>query len=406
MGLAGLMPAPPAPDGAPRILVLNAGSSSLKAALVVLPDVTAGRAEVSWGADASRHRDRASGLASALRELGLAAADLTPAELTAVGYRVVHGGARFSAPSLIDDEVVAGIRAVAELAPLHNGMALETIEAGRALLPDVPHVACFDTAFHATLPPEAYRYPVPERWFRDWGVRRFGFHGLSVAWAVRRSAQLLGRDAADLALVVAHLGSGCSVTAVDGGRAVETSMGLTPLEGLMMGTRSGSIDPGVPLHLMSRGLASADELAEDLDHHAGLLGVSGTSSDLRELEAASAAGDERATLAISMFVRRAAAWIASVATSLPRLDGLVFTGGIGEHAAAVRARIVERLSVLGLPPLPASGPDRGDDGRLDDATGPTAVLRVAAREDLIIAAECIAVLRPHRAPAPDLPAKA
>jgi len=243
VGLAGLMPAPPAPDGAPRILVLNAGSSSLKAALVVLPDVTAGRAEVSWGADASRHRDRASGLASALRELGLAAADLTPAELTAVGYRVVHGGARFSAPSRIDDEVVAGIRAVAELAPLHNGMALETIEAGRALLPDVPHVACFDTAFHATLPPEAYRYPVPERWFRDWGVRRFGFHGLSVAWAVRRSAQLLGRDAADLALVVAHLGSGCSVTAVDGGRAVETSMGLTPLEGLMMGTRSGSIDP-------------------------------------------------------------------------------------------------------------------------------------------------------------------
>jgi len=378
----------------PRILVLNAGSSSLKASLIETPDLTLGRVEESWGADASRSGDREGGLLAALHGVGVDVRDAQAAGLDAVGYRVVHGGARFDAPARIDDDVVAAIGVVSGLAPLHNGVALETIAAGRRLLPDVPHVACFDTAFHATLDPAAYRYPLPERWFRDWGIRRFGFHGLSVAWSARRAAELMGRPPDDLSLVVAHLGSGSSVTAVVDGRSVDTSMGLTPLEGLMMGTRSGSIDPGVPFHVMSQGLASADEVADALDHGSGLLGVSGFSGDMRELQAAADAGGEPAALAIEMFVRRASAWIAFVATALPRLDAVVFTAGIGENAAPVRRRIVARLGVLGVGPLPETERPLTEDARLDDDSGTVAVLVVRAREDLVIAAECLRLLKP------------
>ena len=382
----------PVPVDRQRILVLNPGSSSLKAALIELPDVTVARAEVSWGADASRSGDRLAGLQAALLELGIDVG-AGRAEIDAVGYRVVHGGDRFTAPTLVDDEVLEGIRSVADLAPLHNGVALETIEAGRNLLRGVPHAACFDTAFHSTLAPEAYRYPVPERWHAEWGIRRYGFHGLSVAWSVRRAAELLGRDLVDTALVVAHLGSGCSVTAVDAGRSVDTSMGMTPLEGLMMGTRSGSIDPGVPFYLTSRGLRGADEVSDELDHGSGLLGVSGFSSDMRQLRAAADEGDERAALAIAMFVRRAAAWIAYVATALPRLDAIVFTGGIGENSADVRRGIVARLGVLGIPPLPDGDIDMAGDGWLNSSVDATAILRVEAREDLVIAGETAALIR-------------
>lgn len=378
---------------APRVLVLNAGSSSLKAALIEPPLATLGRTEVSWGADASRVRDRVAGLESALEDLWAKLAD-DGRHLDAVGYRVVHGGARFSAPALIDDNVVTGIEAAAELAPLHNGVALETIAAGRELMPDVPHVACFDTAFHATLEPEAFRYPVPEHWFTEWGVRRFGFHGLSVEWSVRRAAELLGRSSAELNLVVAHLGSGCSVTAVEGGRSVDTSMGLTPLEGLMMGTRSGSIDPGVPFHLISRGQLDIEAVSDQLDHASGLLGVSGISSDMRQLLAAEEVGEEAPALAVAMFVRRAAAWIAAMATALPRLDAIVFTGGIGENASAIRRRIVDRLMVLGIDPLPADA-ERDGDRRLDLDNKPFAILRVEAREDLVIAAAAMATVSPR-----------
>ncbi|MFV2062157.1 MAG: acetate/propionate family kinase [Chloroflexota bacterium] len=377
---------------APRILVLNAGSSSLKAGLIELPGTTLGRAEVGWSSDASLRDDRAADVAQVLRKVGIGAiGGAVRPGLDAVGYRVVHGGARFSAPTLIDDAVISGIEDVRGLAPLHTDVALETIEAGRALLPDVPHVASFDTAFHATLAPDAYRYPVPESWYREWGVRRYGFHGLSVAWSVRRAGDLLGREVADLSMVVAHLGSGCSVTAVDGGCSVDTSMGLTPLEGLMMGTRSGSIDPGVLLRLLAAGSLDADGLADALDHESGLLGVSGSSSDMRQLQLAAGQGDERATLAIDMFVRRTAAWIASMASALPRLDALIFTGGIGENAVAVRRRIVGRLGVLGVAPLPDSAAIAGD-GRLDAEAEHVAILRIEAREDLVIASETAAII--------------
>ncbi|HSL76708.1 MAG TPA: acetate kinase, partial [Candidatus Limnocylindrales bacterium] len=267
-----------------------------------------------------------------------------------------------------------------DLAPLHNPPATETIRATSAALSGATHVATFDTAFHATLPEAARRYPVPDQWLTRWGVRRYGFHGLSVEWSVRRATELLGRSRETLRIVVAHLGGGSSVTAVDGGRSAFTSMGMTPLEGLMMATRSGSIDPGAIIRVL-RGGRSLDDVADDLEHRSGLLGVSGRSSDMRALLSAEAAGDERSTLAIEMFVRRAAAGIAVAATALPGLDAIVFTGGIGENAGRVRQRITERLAALGVRPV-ADG-EGGDDHVLD--AGRPAILRVHAREDLVIA---------------------
>jgi acetate kinase len=373
-----------------RILVLNPGSSSLKVSVLEPPrrDPLAS-AVVDWGADATR----SSGPASAGRAVAAAidAAGVSMPSIDAVGYRVVHGGTRFTKATVIDDAVVDAIEELATFAPLHNRIAARTIREFRATLPSIPHVATFDTSFHASLPPAGYRYPVPREWFESWGVRRFGFHGLSVAWSVDRAAELLDRPVEDLRLVVAHLGSGCSVTAVETGRSVDTSMGMTPLEGLMMGSRAGSIDPGIVLELLRRDRLTLAQLADVLDHGSGLLGVSGRTADVREVLAAEADGDASAALALELFVRRAAAGIAASSTALSRVDAVVFTGGIGEHSGPLRQRIVGRLSVLGLPaisdaPMESDGPLglRGD--------GPT-VLRVEAREDLVVAGNVQATLR-------------
>lgn len=373
----------------PLVLVLNAGSSTLKASLVeadwprepgdeVPPPIAA--ATVEWGADASRSANVDAGVADAIERLGLGAAASDPGP-KAVAHRVVHGGPAFTQPTVVDDAVIEAIDAFGSLAPLHNPIAVATIRAARRALPDIPHVAVFDTGFHANMPEVARRYPVPDGW-TGWGVRRYGFHGLSVAWSVERAGQLLGHSADALELVVAHLGNGCSVTAVSAGRSVATSMGMTPLEGLMMGTRAGSIDPGILLTLLRERRLGIDELADILDHGSGLLAVSGTTSDMRELQVAADGGDARATLAIELFVDRAAAGLAAAATALPRLDGVVFTGGIAEHAGVVRAAIVRRLGVLGVEPI-GSGED-GMDRILGQGSGP-AVLRVGAREDIVAA---------------------
>jgi acetate kinase len=353
-----------------RVLVLNAGSSSLKASAIEAPERTLATTKQSWGSDASRSSAREAGLHAALDELARVGAPLEGFD--AVGHRVVHGGTRFADSTVVDDEVVDGILAATRLAPLHNAVALETLRASRRLLPDIPHVACFDTAFHRTLPLEAVRYPVPQKWFTEWGVRRFGFHGLSVTWSLKEAARVLGRPAQDLGLIVAHLGSGCSVTAVWQGRSVDTSMGETPLEGLMMGTRSGSVDPGMLLGLLNEGRLDATEMGEALEHRSGLLGVSGVSGEMERVHAAAESANTDAKLAVAMFVRRAAAGIGAAATTLPRLDALVFTGGIGEHATGVREGIVARLGPLGI--------------------GPAAVLVIEAREDLVIAAEAARLL--------------
>jgi acetate kinase len=378
-----------------RVLVLNPGSSSLKSSVVEAEAVPAialtapaasaplAQVDVDWGVDATTGTDPADEIRALLKRYE--AAGIPTASLGAVGYRVVHGGDRLREPTLVTPEVIAEVDALRALAPLHNGIAVATMRAGLAAIPQLPHVAVFDTAFHATLPEDAYRYPVPGEWYSDWGVRRYGFHGISVAWSTERAATLLHRPVGELRTVVAHLGSGCSVTAVDGGRSVATSMGLTPLEGLMMGTRAGSIDPGVLFYLLRTGRLDADELAEQMDHESGLVGVSGRTSDVRELLALEAAGDKAATLALAIFVRRAAECIAAAATSLPNLDAVVFTGGIGENAAVVRARIVARLGSVGVATI---APDAVTGDGVISASGTTpAVLRIEAREDLVVARE-------------------
>jgi acetate kinase len=372
------------------VFVLNAGSSSLKASLVG-PGVDA-RASVAWGSDASRQANRASAVESVLDELRRGGAPVD--EIGAVGYRVVHGGERFSEPVLVDDAVAEELRTLNDLAPLHNPVAVETIDATRRVFPNIPHVASFDTAFHASLPETWRRYPVPERWLTEYGVRRYGFHGLSVAWSTQRAAALLRTAVESLSIVVAHLGNGCSVTAVEGGRSVATSMGMTPLEGLMMGTRSGSIDPGALIELLRRQSLTVEQLSDDLEHASGLLGVSGA-SDMRQLAANAEQGEERARLAIDMFVARAAAGIAAAASTLDRLDAVVFTGGIGEHASAARSEIVRRLAVLGVESV---GSEPVESDALLSAPGRTpAVVRIEAREDLVIADDVARVLEANRA---------
>ena len=382
-----------------RVLVLNAGSSTLKASIVVpgSPGTTPGpalaTATVELGDDASRGRDVAAAVDAALRALDDAGG--RPESVVAVAHRVVHGGSRFTAPTIVDDGVLAALDELVPLAPLHEPVALAAIRAVGDRLTDAPHVAVFDTAFHAGLPETAWRYPVPDGW-AAWGFRRYGFHGLSVAWSTERVADLLGRPAGELRLVVAHLGNGCSVTAVDRGRSVATSMGMTPLEGLMMGTRSGSIDPGVMLAILRDGRLTVDELADALDHRSGLLGVSGSSADMRALEGAAAGGDARATLAIAMFVERAASGIAAAATSLPALDAVAFTGGIGAFAGRVRAAIVDRLALLGVARV--AHHETGTDRILGGGDPSPAVARIEAREDIVAARAALAVIRPGSAP--------
>jgi acetate kinase len=366
-----------------RILVINAGSSSLKvSAIEVGTREPLASAQVDWGSDATRAPDRHAALKKALREM-------PDVQFDAAAHRVVHGGTRFREPVLVDDGVLATLDQLSELAPLHNPIAVETIRAQREVLPDLRAIAVFDTAFHATLPQAAYVYPLPWRWYDEWGIRRFGFHGLSVEWSVRRAAELLGSAPRSLNLVVAHLGSGCSVTAVLGGASVATSMGFTPLEGLAMGTRSGSVDPGVLVYAMTRHDLSPDDLNEILEHESGLLGTSGTTGDVRQLAYAATHGDDRAQLALDIFVRRAAEGIAAAASNLPGLDALVFTGGIGENAATIRAAICARLAVLGVPNV---GTDHID-GDSIIARGSTAIVRIAAREDLVMADAAATVVR-------------
>jgi acetate kinase len=381
-----------------RVLVLNVGSSSIKGSIVDSVDFAViAKAEVSLGTDATRAKGLERTVRSLLQKVGVTTPYPDPSpqggrgySIEVVGHRVVHGGTKFRSAVRVTDRVLNGIEALAEFAPLHNPVAAAAVRAARAALPTIPQVAAFDTSFHATLSEEQYLYPVPWRWHRQFGVRRFGFHGLSVEWSTRRAAELLGRPAAELGLVVAHLGSGCSVTAVLNGRSVATSMGLTPMEGLMMGTRSGSIDPGILLYMLRTRRATSRELESALDHESGLVGVSGRAVGMRDLEKLAGEGDRRARLAIDMFISRAAAYIAAAATALPRLDALVFTGGIGEHSGSVRSAIVRRLAPLGLGALPAT--DVRNDAVMSSSGSAVALLRVEAREDAVIARQAAELL--------------
>ncbi|HST42296.1 MAG TPA: acetate/propionate family kinase [Conexibacter sp.] len=375
-----------------RVLVVNAGSSSLKHALIDSdardPDAAVlGTGEERWepGDSPGKHGDV---LTRALAE--------SAREVDAIGHRVVHGGHRFEAPALVDDDVRAGIAEAARLAPLHNRAALEGIDAAREAFPDLPQVACFDTAFHRTLDPAAATYAIPGEWAAEHGIRRFGFHGLNVSWCAERSRELLGSDGARR-LVVCHLGSGCSVSAVRDGRSLDTSMGFTPLDGVPMATRSGALDPGVVLHLLRAGL-DADALDDGLNHRAGLLGIA-RSADLREVLAARDGDDRdgRAALAVAVFVRGIAGSVAAMTTALGGLDALVFSAGIGEHSPVLRAEVAQRLAHLGVALDPArnaaaNGGDGPGDHELSSEGAKIRVLTLRAREEYVIARETAELL--------------
>jgi acetate kinase len=304
----------------------------------------------------------------------------------AVGHRVVHGGATLREAVVLDARTRQLIADLAELAPLHNPAALAGIDAGMAALPGVPQVAAFDTAFHATIPEAAAVYPIPWAWTQRFGLRRFGFHGLSVQYAVRRSRELLGTLARRM--IVCHLGAGCSVTAVEDGRSVDTSMGFTPLEGLMMARRSGSVDPGLLIYLLKHAGLAFPDLDRGLNEDSGLLGVSGVSSDWRAVEAAATAGNARAELARAIFLHRLVAAVGAMAATLGGLDALVFTGGIGENSVEVRAAVAAGLSFAGVR-LGAVLADTTGGGDRDVAAADSSVrvLVVGAREDLTVLAE-------------------
>ncbi len=361
-----------------RVLVLNTGSSSIKYQLI---DTERGERLLRGAVE--EVTDHEAALQGVVSELGAVGVD-------AVGHRVVHGGEAFSAPTVIDDEVMATLRRLVPLAPLHNPANIVGIEAARHLWPDVPQVAIFDTAFHRTLPARAYRYAVPREWYERYGVRRYGFHGTSHEYVAGRAAELLGRPLAELDLIVAHLGNGASMTAVAGGRSVDTSMGLSPLEGLVMGSRSGDVDPAVIGHVATASGRAYEDVAADLNLVSGLRGLCGV-SDMREVTARAAAGDAAAQLALDVFAYRIRKYVGAYLAVLGRCDALVFTGGIGEHSAVVRALACRGLEALGI----AVDEDRNarSDTIVSTDTSPVAVLVVATDEELAIARHTAALIR-------------
>lgn len=364
----------------PFILCVNAGSSTLKASLFE-SRADGGIGEVEGRAVTIDRVPDAAALDDALRALGISG----PEAIGAVGHRVVHGGTEFREAVLVDAGVKSAIARLAALAPLHNPPALAALEAAQRRFPGAPHVAAFDTAFFADLPPEQVIYPLPYEWHERWGVRRFGFHGLSHQYCSERAAEMLGPGAAGLRIVVLHLGNGCSASAVVDGKPVATTMGFTPMEGLMMGTRAGSVDPGILIDMMRRGGLDVDELDDALNHGSGLLGVSGISGDFREVEAAARSGYQRARLALAIYANRAREAVGSLATAMRGLDALVFTAGVGEHAASLRSDVCGRLEFLGVRIDRERNVTCGPDEDLSAPDSAARVLVIRTREDKMVA---------------------
>jgi acetate kinase len=366
-----------------RVLTVNPGSSSLKLSLLDHDDTVLNTVDLATGS-LGRESER---LAAALAKLPVP---------DAIGLRFVHGGRDFQRPTVIDDEVTRRLHSLVDLAPLHQPQSLYGLGEVRRALPGVPIVACFDTAFHADLPEAAATYAIPVEWRERFGLRRYGFHGLSFAHALRRSGELLGTDPGTLRLVMFHLGSGASLAAVSGGRSVDTTMGFTPLEGLVMATRAGSLDPGIPLWLSKHGVPEG-EISDALDHRSGLRALAGT-GDMREIRERVRKGCEVAVFALEVYHHRLRACAAAMVAALGGVDALVFTGGVGEHDPEVRERAVTDLGFLGAAvDTEANAGARGD----ADVTAPGAAVRtlvVGAREDLEIAAGVRSALAAADAP--------
>lgn len=392
------------------VLVFNAGSSSVKYQLIDLDrrerlatglvgrigengagELTHRPAQGSPHTVRDRFADHAQALDAILAAFKACGPDLADIELAAVGHRVVHGGTRFDRPTLIDDSVLAGIRELTALAPLHNPANATGIEVARKAFPDVPHVAVFDTAFHRTLPPAAFTYAVPREWRDRYLVRRYGFHGTSHQYVAKQAARMLGKPLAETNLIVLHLGNGASACAIEGGRSVETSMGLTPLEGLVMGTRSGDLDPAVPAYLERVAGFDAERIDDALNHESGLFALAG-SNDLRDVGQARENGDADACLAIDVYCHRIRKYIGAYYAVLGRVDAVVFTAGVGENDDLVRGLALRGLERLGIAVDEQRNRAASRGERFISPEGAAvAVLVVPTDEELEIAQQALAV---------------
>ncbi len=400
------------------ILVINCGSSSIKFTLFGLKDVTAvangmvdrigqpgatisliknGKTNYHQPIEADHITDAIELIEELLRHPDRGGIDTQ--QITAVGHRVVHGGESMNQPVLVDERVKAVIRSCADLAPLHNPPNLEGITALERIFPDARHVAVFDTAFHATLPKVAFIYALPIDLYRTGKIRKYGFHGTSHQFVSRLAAKRLGRSADKLRMVTCHLGNGCSVTAVSGGKSVDTSMGFTPLEGVVMGTRSGDLDPAIVFHLMRRHAMTSDDVETMLNRESGLKGLAGIgSSDMRDLESAAAEGNEQAETAIWTYAYRIRKYIGAYAFAMGGLDAVVFTGGIGENSAEVRRRICEGLEGVGIRlDLERNRSAAEHDGEIHDAASRVCILVVPTNEELEIARQTVEVVEGDKA---------
>jgi acetate kinase len=397
-----------------KILVLNAGSSSQKSCLYELNDVLPDRplqplweAKIDWTHQQGMAELKVTTAKGIQLEEELASESRTDTisrmletlwrgktqtinnlnEIDIVGHRVVHGGQDYQQSTLISPDVKKAIARLAVFAPVHNPVNLEGIEILENLLPSVPQIAVFDTAFHSHLPPAAFVYPGPYEWLED-GIRRYGFHGISHQYCARRAAEILGRDLADLRLISCHLGNGCSLAAIRGGVSVDTTMGFTPLEGLMMGSRSGSIDPGIIIHLLRRSDLTAEKLDDILNRNSGLNGISGVSGDMRQIGEAITQGNERAQLALDIYIHRLRAGIGAMLASLGGLDALIFTAGVGENSAIVRSAACEAFGFMGLKLDGEKNQQVQSDADIAAADSAVRVLVIHTQEDWEIAREC------------------
>ena len=389
------------------VLAINAGSSSLKFQLIRMPEetiVTKGLVErigikdsiftievngekIKNVKDIKDHEEAINIMLDSFKEHGIID-DIN--DIAGTGHRVVHGGELFPTSALVTDEVEEKIESLCELAPLHNPANLMGIRAFRKLLPNIPHVVVFDTSFHQTMPEQSYLYSLPYQYYKDYGIRKYGFHGTSHKYVSQRAAEIMGKPIEELRIISCHIGNGASIAAIDGGESIDTSMGFTPLAGVTMGTRSGNIDPALIPFIMHKTGQSAEEVLNVLNKESGLLGISGTSSDLRDLESDAEEGKERAQLALDVFASRIHKYIGSYATRMHGVDVIVFTAGVGENSSTVRAKVLEGLEFMGIYWDPKKNEAiHGEEGFINYPHSPVKVIVIPTNEEVMIARDTV-----------------
>lgn len=389
------------------VLAINAGSSSLKFQLIRMPEetlVTKGLIErigikdsiftievngekIKDVKDIKDHEEAINIMLDSFKQHGIID-DIN--DIAGTGHRVVHGGELFPTSALVTDKVEEQIESLSELAPLHNPANLMGIRAFRNLLPNIPHVAVFDTSFHQSMPEQSYLYSLPYQYYKDYGIRKYGFHGTSHKYVSQRAAEIMNKPIEELRIISCHIGNGASIAAIDGGESIDTSMGFTPLAGVTMGTRSGNIDPALIPFIMQKTGQNAEEVLNVLNKESGLLGISGTSSDLRDLESDAEEGKERAQLALDVFASRIHKYIGSYATRMHGVDVIVFTAGVGENSSTVRAKVLEGLEFMGIYWDPKKNETiRGEEGFINYPHSPVKVIVIPTNEEVMIARDTV-----------------